>query len=156
MPWNVRFRPIADIEPPAKHRVVSEPDPTAVSKWLGLAYAGGVILFLLWGLDAPDVVSLSFLFLPWIVGPAALAAIGAKLSSSEGGAWAFLILEAMIIGSTIWLWFYLIVVAPDAQNGIAMLLFPGLQYAAVALFFLLAAVFGWRARRTGTSNEPMN
>ncbi len=111
---------------------------------------------MLWGADAPDVVLLSFLFLPWIVGPAGLAAIGAKLSPSEGGAWAFLIVEALIIGSTIWLWFHFIVVAPDAQNGIAMMFFPVLQYAAVALFFLLAALFGWRARRAGTSNEPMS
>jgi hypothetical protein len=131
---------------------VSELDPTAVSKWLGLAYAGGVILFSLWNADAPDVVLLSFLFLPWIIGPAGLAAIGAKLSSSEGGAWAFLILEVLIIGSTIWLWFHLIVVAPDAQNGIAMLLFPALQYAAVGAFFLLAVLFGWRSRRVGTSD----
>jgi hypothetical protein len=61
-----------------------------------------------------------------------------------------LILEALIIGSTIWLWFHLIVVAPDAQNGIAMMAFPVLQYAAVALFFLLAILFGWRVRRAGT------
>jgi hypothetical protein len=131
---------------------VSELNPTAVSKWLGLAYAGGVILFLLWNADAPDVVLLSFLFLPWIIGPAGLAAIGAKLSLSKGGAWAFLFLEMLIIGSTIWLWFHLIVVAPDAQNGIAMMFFPVLQYAAVAVFFLLAVLFGWRARRAGASN----
>jgi hypothetical protein len=129
---------------------VSELDPTAVSKWLGLAYAGGVILFMIWGADAPDVALLSLLFFPWIVGPAGLAAIGAKLSPSEGGAWAFLILEALIIGSTIWLWFHLIVVAPDAQSGIAMMLFPVLQYAAVGLFFILAVLFGWRVRRAGT------
>jgi len=47
-----------------------------------------------------------------------------------------LILEALVVGSTILLWFHLIVVAPDAQNGIAMMFFPLLQYAAVALFWL--------------------
>ena len=110
-------------------------------------------MFWLWGADAPDVVLLSLLFLPWIVGPAWLAAIGATLSPSETGARAFLAFEALIISSTILLWFHLIVIAPDAQNGIAMILFPVLQYAAVALFFLVAVLCGWR---TGTSDEPMS
>lgn len=143
---NVRFPPIADIGPAAKLTVVKELHPVVMSKWLGLAYAGGIILFLLWGADAPDVVLLSFLFLPWMVGPAALAALGAKQSASEGGAWAFFMLEAGIIGSTIWLWFDLVVIAPDAQNGIAMMFFPVRQYAAVLIFFVLAVVLGWRSR----------
>jgi len=150
---NVCFRPIADIAPTAKLVVVKQLQPRVISMWLGLAYAGGVILFLLWGADAPEVVLLDFQFLPWIVGPAAFAAGGSDLSPSEGGAWAFLILEALIIGSTIWVWFYLIVIEPDAQNGVAMILFPILQYAAVAVFFILAALFGWRARGAGTSNK---
>jgi hypothetical protein len=107
-----------------------------VAKWLGLAYAGALALFLLWAADAPEAVLFSLFVLPWIVGPAALAAGGAALSPSRGEARAFLILEALVVGSTILLWFHLIVVAPDAQNGIAMMFFPLLQYAAVALFWL--------------------
>ena len=135
---------------------MSKLEPAAVSKWLGLAYTGGIAAFSLWGADAPDVVLLSFLFLPWIVGPVWLAAIGATLSLSESGARAFLLFEGLIMSSTILLWFHLIVIAPDAQNGIAMMLFPILQYAAVALFFLVAVLCGWRARRTGASDEPMS
>jgi len=135
---------------------MSKLEPTAVSKWLGLAYTGGIAVFLFWGADAPDVVLLSFLFLSWIVGPAWLAAIGAMLSPSETGARAFLVFEALIVSSTILLWFDLIVIAPDAQNGIAMMLWPVLQYTAVALFFLVAILCGWRARRTGANDEPMS
>jgi hypothetical protein len=151
----VCFRPIADFPLAATLRAVKDFYPTAMSKWLGLAYAAGVILFLLWVTAAPDGVLFSFLFLPWIVGPAALAAMGANLSPSIGGAWAFFILEAVIIGSTIWVWFYLKVVAPDAQNGFGIVLFPVLQYAAVALFFLIAVLFGWRARPRRASSKRM-
>ena len=123
-------------------------EPVSMSKWLGLAYALVVASVLLWGVDAPDVALLQLLVFPWIVGPAAFAALGSKLSGSHFAAWAFFGLEALIIGSTGWLWFDLIVVAPDAQNGIAMLLFPAFQYAGVALFFLLAFLLGWRGRQT--------
>lgn len=125
-----------------------------MAKWIGLAYACGLILFLLWGADAPDSVFLSFIFLPWIVGPAALAAFGARRSTSEGGAWAFFILEAVIVASTILFWTYLIVIAPDAQNGIAMMFFPLFQYAAVLVFVVLAALSGWRSRTAETRHDP--
>jgi hypothetical protein len=55
-------------------------------------------------------------------------------------------LEIAMIGSTACLWFYLIAVAPDAQNGIAMMLFPALQYAAVLAFFVVALLIGWCRR----------
>ena len=100
------------------------------------------MLFLLWNADAVDVVVFSFLFLPWLAGPAALAAIGARLAAADSAAWAwaFFILEALVVASTIWVWFDLIVIAPDAQNGVGMLLFPVVQYGAVLVFFLVAVL----------------
>jgi hypothetical protein len=120
--------------------------PVALCKWLGLAYAAALMLFLLWNADSPDVVLFSFVFLPWLVGPAAFAALGARMSQSLAEAWSFFGLEIAMIGSTACLWFYLIAVAPDAQNGIAMMLFPALQYAAVLAFFVVALLIGWCRR----------
>jgi hypothetical protein len=54
--------------------------------------------------------------------------------------------EVAVIASTAWVWTYLILLAPDAQNGVAMLLFPVAQYAAVLLSFAVAGLLGWRAR----------
>lgn len=127
--------------------------PTILAKWLGLAYAGGMILFLFWSADALDVALLGILLTPWILGPAGLAAFGAKQSNSRVGAWAFFILEASVIGSTIWLLINLFVVAPDPQNGIAFMLFPLWQYAVVSMFFIIAMVFGWRTRRAETRDR---
>jgi hypothetical protein len=142
---NVRLRPIADIWSPAKLRAMKGLHPTAMATWLGLAYAGVVILFLLRGADGPLVALGSLIYLPWFVGPAGVAAYVAKRSTTKGGAWAFFILDMLIIGSTIWLWIDL-TVAPDAQSGIAIMLFPLFQFAAVFVFFVLALGLGWRSR----------
>jgi hypothetical protein len=121
--------------------------PVRIAKWLGLAYAAAVLAFSLWGADAADSAVLSLLFWPWIVGPAALAAMGAKASRTAAGAWAFAALEGGVIASTGLGWFYLIFVAPDAQNGIAMAVsLPLLQYVLVGMYFALAWLLGWRAR----------
>jgi hypothetical protein len=121
-----------------------------MAKWLGLAYAGVVILFLLRGADGPLVALGSLVFLPWLVGPAGIAAFVAKRSNSKGGAWAFFILETLIIGSTIWLWIEVTLIAPDAQSGIAIILFPVFQYAAVVVLFVIAFGLGWRSRPAKT------
>jgi hypothetical protein len=120
--------------------------PSVAALWLGLAYAAAVSLFLLAGADAPDVVALSLLLIPWVVAPAALAAFGAGFSQSTGAAWAFVAVELAVVGSTAWLWTYLIVVAPGALNGVPMILFPVAQYAAVLLSFAVAGLLGWRPK----------
>lgn len=107
-------------------------------------------LFLLSIGDGPLVL----LFVPWIVGPAGLSAMMAGSSPAREWTSAAFTLEALIVGSTIWYWYHLNVLAPDAQNPIAMMVFPVLQYAAVALFFLVALLVDWRARRAAGSNEP--
>ena len=119
---------------------------SSAAVWLGVVYSGAVAWFLLSGADAPDVVVLSIVFLPWIIGPAALAAFGAAFSKSAGAAWAFFSVEVAVIASTASAWTYLIVIAPDAQNGVAMLLFPVVQYGAVLLSFALAGLLGWRPK----------
>ncbi|MFN3389799.1 MAG: hypothetical protein ACK40O_12810 [Allosphingosinicella sp.] len=113
-------------------------NPVSAAKWLGLAYAGFVTVFLLWGAGAADVLLLTLASIPWITGPVALAAFGVKELEGTGGAWVFLILEAVLVASTAWLWIYLIMIAPDAQNGIAMLLFPAGQYGLVIALGLAA------------------
>jgi hypothetical protein len=122
--------------------------PVRIAKWLGLLYAAIIALFTFASVDAPDVFWLNLLFVPWIIGPAALAAFGAKVSNSRAGEWAFLALEAGLIGSTAASWYYLIEVAPDAQNGVAMSIsLPVLQYTAVGAFLVLAVLLGWRAKK---------
>ena len=66
-------------------------------KWVGLAYAGVVLVFLLANADDPMAVLLTLVFIPWIVGPAAVAALGARFSRSARAAWAFFGL--MVLGS---------------------------------------------------------
>lgn len=120
--------------------------PRSIAKWLALAYAAAVLGFVLWNSDASDVGILEFAFLPWIVGPAALAAYSVKISATPAGAWAFLALEAGIIAFTFVSWAYLIFVVPDAQNGIVMALFvPVLEFGAALVFMVVASLLGWRA-----------
>ncbi len=98
--------------------------------------------------DAFDVVVLQFVFLPWIVGPAALAAFFvARTWTTAREKWAFVLAEAGVVASTAWLWINL-QMHPDAQNGIAMFLFPVVQFAAVLAFALVVTlVNGGRKRR---------
>ena len=58
-----------------------------------------------------------------------------------------------MVASTIWVWFYLIVIAPDAQNGVGMLLFPVVQYGAVLVFFLVAVLLNVLITRRGEARE---
>jgi hypothetical protein len=129
--------------------------PQRLAKWTGLAYAAGVAALLFASADGPEVLLAMPLLLPWIVGPAALAAIAADVSQGRAGAWAFLGLEAGLILSTIGSWLYLVFVARDAQNGFVMSLsIPFFQYLAAGGFFLLALAFGWRADRQAFRDAP--
>jgi hypothetical protein len=126
--------------------------PTGIAKWLGLAYAAGLAAFFLIGADAPDVVVLSLLFLPFYLGSAAAAAMLVKASRTRLGAWVFLAVEAVVVASTpgafVWakvmadrdLW-----TAAGASMFMAFVV-PVYQYAAVLVVFVLAFLLGWRAR----------
>lgn len=128
--------------------------PVSVAKWLGLAYAGCVAVFMLWGVDAPDLLLPSLFIFAWITGPVALAAVGAKELEGQIGAWVFLAVEAGLVVSTAWLWTYLIVIAPDAQNGVAMLLFPAAQYGLVVALGLTAMALRPPAAEHGADPGP--
>jgi hypothetical protein len=122
--------------------------PTRVANWLGLAYAAAIAVATFSAADAPDVVLMGFIAIPWLVGPALAAAVCAKASRTLLGAWLFVALEAVIVASTVAGWSYLIYVDPHSTNAIAMLFtLPLAQYGAAALFFALVSAFGWRARR---------
>jgi hypothetical protein len=121
--------------------------PVRAAKWLGLVYLAALALFMMWNADAPDSFVLSLLFLPWMIGPVALAAVGARMSLNPSGAWAFLSFEAGIVGFTTLSWLWLIFAKPDAQNGIAMAFtVPVLEYAATLALFGLSYLLGWRTR----------
>jgi hypothetical protein len=67
--------------------------PQRLAKWMGLAYAAAILGFLIWSNDGADTVLLIPLFWLWIIGPAAVAGMGADMSAERGGAWAFFWLE---------------------------------------------------------------
>ena len=82
-------------------------------------------------------------FVPWIVGPTAIVALLAVRSTSRRRAWSHLGAEVVVVGSSavLWVWLFL---RPDAQNGIAIVVFPVVQYAGVLLWCLgvfVAAMF---------------
>lgn len=120
-------------------------DPSKLAKSLLVIFAVVTLGYGLANADAFDVVVLQFMFLPWIVGPAALAAYFVKRYRTEPKAWLFLLAEAGAVASTVWLWVNLLM-HPDAQNGIAMILFPVAQFGVVLAFALAVTVTGvvWR------------
>jgi hypothetical protein len=121
--------------------------PKSLAKWFALSFSIAALCCQLITADAPDVVILGMIFLPWIVGPVLLAAFLVRYASSTWGSWAILMIEVTVIGSTIALWIYLWMHA-DAQNGIAMLLFPVVQFAGVlGAFLIIIAVSAMIERR---------
>jgi hypothetical protein len=124
-------------------------EPAPLAKWLLIVFSVGVLAFNLWNADALDVVFLSFAFLPWIVGPAALAALFVARAKSSVEAWFLFGAEVAVVCSTVWLWTMLIL-KPDAQNGIAMVFFPAVQFAALLAYALsvLAIAFFLRRRHS--------
>ena len=97
--------------------------------------------------DAPDALLLVLFFIPWIVAPAAAAAMCSKASRTLPGAIVFLALETGVIVSTVLAWIHLIFVSPDAQNGIVLgAVLPLYQLGAVIAFVGAAYALGWRAR----------
>lgn len=121
--------------------------PATLSKWPALAFGLAIGFILLWKPHTSGAALFGLVTTSWVVGPAWLSALGVRYASSRVATWAFLGAEWLVIASTAWLWVYLVAVAPDAQNGIALIIFPILQYAAVTLVFLVVAVASWGARK---------
>lgn len=124
-------------------------EPAPLAKWLLIVFAVGILAFDLWNADALDVVFLSFAFLPWIAGPAALARLLVARAKSSVEAWFFLGAEVAAVCSTMWLWTMLIL-KPDAQNGIAMVFFRVVQFAVLLAYALsvLTIAFFFRRRHS--------
>ena len=118
--------------------------PSRAGLWLGLAYAAAITVFTFSGADDTVVLLMDFILVPLIIGPAGVSALGISASASTSGKWAFFLCEAGIIASTAAGWTCLTVIAPDAQNGFAMLALTLFQYVAVLLFFVAASALGWR------------
>src|SRR4051812_7395879 len=86
-------------------------NPVRIAKWLGLGYGVGLGLFELTGApDAPDVLIMLPLFWLWQIGPAALAEMLVKAARTPLGAWFFVGVETLVVGSASWflidVWFH--------------------------------------------------
>lgn len=103
-------------------------------------------MFLVCNADAIDVVLLSFVATPWIVGPAAVAALLVWCARTKGIAWLFVSAEAAMIVSTV-VSEIVLFLKPDAQNGLSTLIFPIFQLAALQIFACVALGLIWLSRR---------
>ena len=110
--------------------------PKALAKWLLLVFAAAWLTYWLAFVNAHDVALRTVLFLPWHVGPAAVAAILVARSRSRAEAWLFLAAQVAAVGWTVTL-VGVLFLRPDAQGGIALMLFPAAQFFAL---FIYAAV----------------
>lgn len=107
--------------------------PTTAAKWLLASYALAVLAIFLVSSDALDVLIFGTLLgVPWIVAPAALAALLVSTWEDPIVAWGSLAIEGAVIGSTAWVGLTLIA-QPDPQNGIFLMLLPMLQLFGVVL-----------------------
>jgi hypothetical protein len=126
--------------------------PVRLAKWLGVAFAAGSALHphLVGTLRGVEEWVGYALILCWQVGPVALAAMLVKAARTTAGAWLFVGFEACFVAAA--LWFYLNVSFNiEIWGAIGAGFFLGfigplLQYGALAVIFLLALLFGWRAR----------
>jgi hypothetical protein len=126
------------------------PDRTLVrtASLLVLGYALAITGFTLQGIaheGEAEALLMALFVIPWLAAPAMAAACGVAASTIRAGAAAFLALEAALIVSMAWL------DQDIARNGnstaaVAFLIWPVFQWGAVAVFFLVAWLFGWRGR----------
>lgn len=133
-------------------------EPAAIARWLLIIYAVGVLALLevpaisAWRGGQADLLVWSLPLLAWIVGPAALGAVLVRRAKSRVEAWLFVGAEVAAVGSVVWLGIVLFLAKPDAQNGIAMILFPAVQYAVLLSYTsgVLGTVLFLRSR----SSQP--
>lgn len=109
------------------------PKPAILAKWMLIVFSAGMLASNIWDADVIAVALLRFAFLPWIVGPSAVAALLTIRTTSRIQAWCFFVGEIAAVCSTAWLWIILII-EPDAQNGITIMLFPIVQFTALLLY----------------------
>jgi hypothetical protein len=123
-------------------------DPKRLAKWLVATAAIATLSFLLWYADDLASALSSFVVIPWVISPALLAGLFVRRADTVPLAWMLAVVELAAVGSTAAVWTYLMIYN-DAQNGIAMLLFPVVQLIAVLVAVLLI-VLGysfWEKRR---------
>ena len=115
---------------------------------LALSYALAITGFTLQGIAASarrTILLMALFVIPWLAAPALAAACGVAASTSRAGAAAFLALEAALIVSMAWL-DQDIARSGNSTAAVAFLFWPVFQWGAVAIFFLVAWLFGWRGR----------
>ena len=113
--------------------------PRAVAKWVVIGYAFAILAFLLINADAADSALLGLIFWPWLAGPALLAAFATYRAETRWAAWSCVVVLLLVPLSFAALLIYLDTY-PDAQNGIAVVIFPALQFAFVTAAVLIVAV----------------
>ena len=86
--------------------------------------------FLVTGADSPSVAFAQLLVAPWIMGPAIVAAWQSATSENRKKRCGYFIAMLAAIVSTALYWAWLLV-NPDPQNGIGMMLFPIVQFGAL-------------------------
>jgi len=92
----------------------------------------GQIGYLVTGADSPGVAVAQLLVAPWIMGPAIVAAWRSATSENTKKRRGYLVAMLAAIVSTALYWAWLLI-NPDPQNGIGMMLFPIAQFGALGL-----------------------
>lgn len=131
--------------------------PGQVAKWQVSAFAGALLCFLWWiawthGGNLLAGAIYSMFLTCWLSGPAAAAALLANTSRLGWTSWCYVFAETTLICSTVWLLVPLFLF-PDAQNGIALMFLPLLQYMGLLMYALSVALVRMivgRARSSST------
>ena len=127
------LRPIADMQDSYKLGAMRTLRPTTAAKWLLVSYALAILAIFLFTADAIDVLIFGTLLgVPWIVAPAAIAALLVSTWEDPIVTWGSLAIEGAVIGFTAWV-AHTLVAQPDPQNGIFLMLLPMLQSFGVVL-----------------------
>jgi hypothetical protein len=92
--------------------------------------------FLVTGADSLGVAVAQLLVGPWIIGPAIVAAWRSATSETTKKRRGYLVAMCAAIVTTALYWAWLLI-NPDPQNGIGMMLFPIAQLAALGLYVLV-------------------
>ena len=92
--------------------------------------------FLVTGADSPGVAVAQLLVAPWIMGPAIVAAWRSTTSENTTKRRGYLVAMWTAIVTTALYWAWLLI-NPDPQNGIGMMLFPIAQFGALGLCVLV-------------------
>ena len=117
--------------------------------WLALAYTLAVAGFMFWNASQESdgmAFLMSLLIIPWVALPVIVASVLAALSETRRSAALFLALEAGFVASVVLLIGDYTYFHPSSTGGIALLIWPLYQLAAIVVLCLIACLFGWRPR----------